>query len=75
MSGAKYPLPLQALMACRVKTLSTSFTVQTSKELNTKISFGREDGLELMKAKSDATLPKEEFLKLQSQPRDCTRMK
>jgi hypothetical protein len=33
-----------------------SFTVQTSMELNTKISFGMEDGL---KAKSDATLLKE----------------
>jgi len=46
-------------MACTAKTLSTSFTVQTSMELNKKISFEREDGLGLMKAKSDVTLLKE----------------
>jgi len=61
-------------MAWTGKTLSTSFTVQTSIQLNTKISFGREDGLGLTKAKSDATLLKEVLFKLQSQPLYCSRI-
>jgi len=43
-------------------------------QLNTKILFGREDGLGLMNAKSDATLLKEVLIKIISQPRECTKI-